>query len=423
MDYRRLLRFVPVALALVLAACAPAASTPQKPAAGGEAKAPAAAAKTLIIGAALPITGDVAQEGKFQKDGYELWADTVNAKGGIKAGSDTYKVEFRFLDYKSDTSTAVKLVEKLITEDKAQVIFGPFGSGATLASSAVNEKYEIPMCSPSASSEAVYEKGYKYLFGILVPNSVVGNQTLDLVGNVEPKPRTMAIINRNDLFPKAVAQAMAASAKAKGIEVVYSEEYPIGATDLSAPLLGAKAKNPDILVGTGYVNDLILMTRQAKEQRINPKVFVQTAGPAYPAFTDALKADSNWIVIPTWWAPEAKYTDNGKLFGSATDFGTAFKAKYNYDADYISAASSACGAALQHAIETAGSVDPKKVRDTLAANEVPSFYGSIKFNPNGQNIGTGVTMLQIQDMKQIAVAPAEAATGKLKYPTPEWDKR
>lgn len=256
-----------------------------------------------------------------------------------------------------------------------------------------------------------------------MPNSVVGNQTLDLVATVEPKPRTMAIINRNDLFPKAVAQAMAASAKARGVEVVYSEEYPIGATDLSSPLLGAKAKNPDILVGTGYVNDLILMTKQAKELRVNPKVFVQTAGPAYPAFTEALKADANWIVTPTWWAPEAKYSDNGKLFGTAADFARAFKAKYNYDADYISAASAACGAVLQNAIEQAGSVDPKKVRDALAGSEVQSFYGPIKFNPNGQNIGTGVTMLQIQDQKQIAVAPAEAATGKFRYPIPEWDKR
>lgn len=407
----RLCLSLAAAATLVVAACGQLAV----PGASGE--------RTLLIGAALPLTGGVAQEGKFQQDGYELWKETVNAKGGIDVGGTKYKVDFKYYDYKSDTSTAVRLVEKLITEDKAQFIFGPFGSGATLATAAITEKYQVPMCSPSASSEAVYEKGYQYLFGILVPNSVVGNQSLDLVGSANPKPKTMAIISRNDLFPKAVADAMKAAAKTHGIEVVYHEEYPIDATDLSAPLLGAKATNPDILVGTGYVNDLILMTKQAKEQRVNPKVFLQTAGPAYPTFTDALKQDANYVVTPTWWAPEATYNDQGKLFGSAGDYAKQFAAKFNYPADYISAASSACGAVLQAAVEKAGSVDPKKVRDALAGTEVQTFYGPIKFNPQGQNVGTGVIMLQIQDQKLVAIAPKEAATGALKYPTPEWGNR
>jgi branched-chain amino acid transport system substrate-binding protein len=439
MGPRSLFRSLPVALALtlglVLGACSQTGSAPKPgassapPAAapaqsgGAQQQAPAARTETLLVGAALPLTGDVAQEGKFQQHGYEMWRDAVNAKGGIEAGGKRYQVELRFYDYRSDTSTAVRLLEKLITEDKAQFLFGPFGSGATVATSAVNEKYEIPMCSPSASSEQVYEKGYQYLFGILVPNSVVGNETLDAIAGAEPRPRTMAIISRNDLFPKAVANASKAAAESRGIEVVYFEEYPIGATDLSAPLLGAKAKNPDILLGTGYVNDLILMTKQAKELRVNPKVFVQTAGPAYPAFTDALGADANYIVTPTWWAPEAKYTDNGKLFGSAQDFGQKFQEKYGYAADYVTAASAACGAVLQAAIEKAGGVDPKKVRDALAATDIQTFYGNIKFNPVGQNVGTGVTMLQIQNAKQVAIAPAAAATGRLQYPTPEWDRR
>jgi branched-chain amino acid transport system substrate-binding protein len=434
---------VVLVLGLVLGACsqtggsapkpsggAPQAAAPAAPAQSGGAQQPsggqqpsAAQTETLIVGAALPLTGDVAQEGKFQRDGYELWKDTVNAKGGIEAGGKRYQVDLRYLDYRSDTSTAVRLLERLITEDKAQFVFGPFGSGATVAASAVNEKYEIPMCSPSASSEEVYQKGYQYLFGILVPNSVVGNETLDAVAGADPRPRTMAIISRNDLFPKAVANASKAAAEARGVEVVYFEEYPIGATDLSAPLLGAKAKNPDILMGTGYVNDLILLTKQAKEQRVNPRLFVQTAGPAYPAFTDALGADANYIVTPTWWAPEAKYTDNGKLFGSAADFAKQFQDKYGYAADYVSAASSACGAVLQSAIERAGGIDPKKVRDAMASTDLQSFYGNIKFNPQGQNVGTGVTMLQIQNAKQVAIAPAAAATGKLIYPTPEWDRR
>ncbi len=407
-------------LTLAVAACAPTASPQQGAAAQQQ---PPAAEKTLLIGAALPITGALAPEGKFQKDGYDLWKETINAKGGIKVGNDTYKVDIVYLDYKSDTSTAVRLAEKLITEDKVQFLFAPFGSGATAAVSAVNEKYEIPMLAPTTATEEVYEKGNRYLFGLLVGNRVFAQGAVDLLLQPDPKPRTMAIIARNDLFPTAVAKAVDAEARARGLEIVYFEQYAIDSTDLSSPLLAAKAKTPDVIFGTGFVNDLILMTKQAKEQRVNPRAFLQTAGPEQPAFIENLKADANYVITATWWAPEATYTDQGLLFGSAADYARRFQDRYGYRASYTSAASSACGFVLQTAIEKAGSVDPKQVRDAIASLEVQSFFGPIKFNQGGQNIGPGIAILQVQDQKLVAIAPREAATGEFVYPMPEWEKR
>jgi branched-chain amino acid transport system substrate-binding protein len=413
---------VALVVALVLAGCGGGASAPRAGGSTSPQQQPQGT-ETLLVGAALPLTGDLAREGKQQKDGYDLWAETVNAKGGIQVGGKRYLVEMRYYDYKSDNTQAVKLVEKLITEDRAQFIFGPFGSGATLAASAVTDKYEIPMLSPSASSESVYQQGRRYLFGLLAPNAAVGQATIDLLFTLPSPPQTLAIISRNDLFPKAVAQAIESAARARGMETVYFEEYPIGSTDLSTPLLAAKARTPDILVGTGYTNDLVLMTRQMKELRFSPKLTVQTAGPTYASYSEALGADANYVVSPTWWAPGAPYTDNGKLFGSAADYARLFQEKYKYDVDYIAAASAGCGAVLQAALEAAGTTDPVRVRDALARLEVMTFYGPIKFNEVGQNVGTGITIIQIQNGQQIAVAPPEVATGRLIYPMPEWDRR
>ncbi|MBX5492525.1 MAG: amino acid ABC transporter substrate-binding protein [Chloroflexi bacterium] len=405
--------------ALVLAACGGSAV----PGRGAEGQTGGSATETLLIGAALPLTGDLAREGKQQKDGYDLWAETVNAKGGIPAGGKRYRVEMRYYDYKSDNTQAVKLVEKLITEDHAQFIFGPYGSGATLAASAVTDKYEVPMLSPSASSESVFQQGRRYLFGLLAPNALVGQASIDLLSTLPAPPQTVAIISRNDLFPKAVAQSIEAAARARGMEIVSFEEYPIGASDLSTPLLTAKARNPDVLVGTGYTNDLVLMTRQMKELRFNPKATVQTTGPTYASYTEALGADANYVISPTWWAPGLPYTDSGKLFGSAADYARLFQDKYKYEVDYAAAAAAGCGAVLQAAIEAAGTIDPVRVRDALATLEVNTFYGPIKFNEVGQNTGTGITIIQIQNGQQVPVAPPEAATGRLMYPMPEWDRR
>jgi branched-chain amino acid transport system substrate-binding protein len=101
------------------------------------------AEKVLKLGASVGITGRLAKEGGYVKDGYTLWMEEVNKKGGIKVGNDRYKVEIVFYDDKSDPQTGAKLTEKLITEDKVKFILGPFGSGITLATSAIAEKYKV----------------------------------------------------------------------------------------------------------------------------------------------------------------------------------------------------------------------------------------------------------------------------------------
>ena len=101
------------------------------------------AEKVLKLGASVGMTGRLAKEGGYVKDGYTLWMEMVNAKGGIKVGNDNYKVEIVFYDDKSDPQTGAKLTEKLITEDKVKFILGPFGSGITLATSAIGEKYKV----------------------------------------------------------------------------------------------------------------------------------------------------------------------------------------------------------------------------------------------------------------------------------------
>ncbi|MBV9570739.1 MAG: ABC transporter substrate-binding protein, partial [Alphaproteobacteria bacterium] len=112
----------------------------------------ARAQETLKIGAPLPLTGALSPEGTKLRQGYELWQEQVNNAGGIKVGDQRLKVEFVFDDYQSNTPRAVQLSEKLITEDKVDFLFSPFGSGATKAASAVAEKNDVPLIASTASS-------------------------------------------------------------------------------------------------------------------------------------------------------------------------------------------------------------------------------------------------------------------------------
>ena len=186
------------------------------------------AQEVIRIGAPLPLTGPLSPEGTKQKQGYDLWAEVANSKGGVKAGGKSYKVEIVYVDYASNTPRAVQTADRLITEDKVNFLFSPFGSGATKAASGVSEKYGIPTVAATASSEQVYDQGYKYLFGTFTPNDTLTEPLSAIVTKRDPNIKRVAILARNDLFPLAIGNEMEKSAKKRNLEVVMFEKSRFG---------------------------------------------------------------------------------------------------------------------------------------------------------------------------------------------------
>jgi branched-chain amino acid transport system substrate-binding protein len=190
-----------------------------------------AQAAELVIGAPLPITGGLAPDGAKQQRGYQFWVDTVRAAGGLEVGGRKVMPRLVLADYQSNTPRAVQAAERLITQDKATVLFGPLGSGATKATSSVAERYKVPLIAASASSREVYDQGYKYLFGTFTPNDTLTTPLVEIVRKQAPDVTTIAILARNDLFPLAIAQEMEKAAKDHGITVTSSDKYAIGTMD------------------------------------------------------------------------------------------------------------------------------------------------------------------------------------------------
>ncbi|MDB5598630.1 MAG: Extracellular ligand-binding receptor [Xanthobacteraceae bacterium] len=366
----------------------------------------------IKIGAPLPLTGALAPEGLKQREGYDLWAEEVNKAGGIKVGNARQKVEFVYYDYQSGTPRAVQLTEKLISEDKVNFIFAPFGSGATKATSNVSEKYKIPNISSTGSSEQVYDQGFKYLFGTLNSNAVVSKALIAYLKGAAPTVKKVAIYSRNDLFPLALATSLDEAAKANGYTIVYFEKYPLNAADHSAALSDLRARGADWIYVTGYTDDLIRIRKQMVDLKVTAPVVTMLAGPAYPDFVDGLGDVANGVTSVTWWHPELRFKSSD-IFANTENYVKLFQAKYNKLPDYAQASSSAAGIVLQMAIEKAGSIDPEKVRDVLASTEFDTFYGPIKFGPTGQNVTADNPIFQIQDKKIVITAPEGVKRGTL----------
>ena len=374
----------------------------------------AALAQDVIkFGAPLPLTGPLAPEAVKQQQGYDLWAEQANKAGGISVGGKKYKVEIVYADYQSNTPRAVQTTEQMIAQDNVNFLFSPFGSGAAKAGSSVSEKYKVPTIAATASSSQVYDQGYKYLFGTFTPNDTLTTPLTQIVKAKAADVKKVAILARNDLFPLAIAQEMEKSAKANGLEVVYFEKYAINTLDHSATLSQIKSLAPQWIFVTGYINDLLLVRKQMTDQQIKASVVSMIAGPAYQEFIDAAGPGGENITSAAWWHPAAQYSGKD-IFGTTANYVKLFKEKYKSEPDYAQASASVAGALFQMAIEKAGSFDKEKVRDELAKLDVMTFFGPVKFGPNGQINSLEPPVFQIQGKKPVVLSPAIIKQGEFK---------
>lgn len=371
------------------------------------------AQEVIKFGAPLPITGPLAPEALKQQQGYDLWANQVNRAGGINVAGKKMKVEIVYIDYQSNTPRAVQATERLITQDNVQFVFAPFGSGAAKAASTVAERYGVPMIAATASSSQVYDQGYKFLFGTFTPNDTLTNPLTTIIRQRLPDVKKVAILARNDLFPLAIAQEMEKSAKERGLEVVYFEKFAINTLDHSSALAQIKAANPQWIFATGYTNDLVLMRKQMTDQRIEAPVVTMIAAPAYQEFIDAAGKGAENITSAAWWHPAVRYKGID-IFGTTENYVKLFKDTYKADPDYAHASASVSGALFQIAIEKSGTINRQKVRDELAKMDVTTFWGQVKFGPNGQITSLEPPVFQIQNAKPIVIHPAGIKQGDLK---------
>jgi branched-chain amino acid transport system substrate-binding protein len=367
---------------------------------------PANAADVIKIGAPLALTGSLADEGKKQDVVWKMWLDKVNAAGGISVGGKKMQVELVKYDYQSDGQRAAQLAEKLITDDKIDFALSPFGSGHTKIVATVTERYQTPLLACASSSEAVFDQTFKYLFGTLSPNGGMTNAMVAFFKTKMPGLKRIAVLGRDDVFPKSMAQGISAAAKSAGLDVTYDQLYAVGTMDHSAAVSAIKATNPDWIYATGYTQDLILIRKQMADLGVKAPIITMVAGPAYKEYTDGLGNLANGVTSSSWWHHATNYKGIG-VWPTTADFYKEFVAKENTDPDYVHASCAAAVVVLEDAIERAGSTDKSKVRDALAATNVNTFYGPVKFSANGMNEVRDLPIIQVQEKQIKVLHPAD----------------
>jgi branched-chain amino acid transport system substrate-binding protein len=381
------------------------------------------AQKPIRIGASLSLTGSYAALGQNQQRGYQLCVKQTNDKGGVLGR----KLELVLYDDWSDPANAVRLYEKLVTQDTMDLLLGPYGSPITDAVADVAEKYKQPLVTHAASG-SIFRKGRKFAFMVLSPAEVF------LEGLVEMAARrglkTLAIINENTLFAKAVADGTAELAKRKGLEVVFVQGYPKGNLDFSTILVKVRAANPDVLAAATYFDDAVAITRQMKQLNVNPRMYAVTVGGDLPKFHEILGKDAEFVYGASLWDPELVTLRAGGLipvarqYPGAREFVESHRKEFpRADLSYQTAAGYAICQILVEAVKRVDSLDGVKIREAILRMDLNTVLGRFKVDQDGFQIAHKMLMFQWQGGKKVILWPEELAPGKPRFPTPPWSQR
>jgi branched-chain amino acid transport system substrate-binding protein len=377
-------------------------------------------ADEIVLGSALSQTGKYAREGKFYVDAYALTVDAVNKAGGIKVGGKAYKLVLKMYDDQSDPNLSVRLFTRLVTSDKVNFLLGPYSSGITIPASAVSEKYEIPMVQGGGASGKIFDRGYKYIFGTLPKAEFYFQAVIEAAAKLTPRVQTAALLYSNEAFDRSVADGARVWLKEQKVDKVYDEEYQPATQDFTSILAVLKSKTPDLVLVAGHEENALNFIRQAQAADMAPKMMVFTVGPPTADFRKTLGKAAEYVYGITPWLPDMEI--GGEIFKSAREFAKQFQARFGYEADYHVASGAADVLAYKFAIEKAGSLDAKKVRDALAGLDADTMYGRVKFEETGQ-IAMGQVVIQIQDGKLVPVYAAGKMLAKPVYPAPKWSQR
>ena len=150
---------------------------------------------TIVLGAAVSLTGKYSTNGEHTKNGYNLAVERINSMGGVKVGGKSYKFKIIYYDDESNSKRAAQLAERLIKQDGVKYMLGPYSSGLTKAIAPVTEENKIPMVEANGASRSLFTKGYKYLFAVLSP----ANQYLEVAIDLA--------VEKNGGKPVRIAQA------------------------------------------------------------------------------------------------------------------------------------------------------------------------------------------------------------------------
>ena len=336
----------------------------------------AAAQDTIKIGVTQPLTGAFAASGNYVAQGAKIAEDEINKAGGVLGK----KIQLVVEDNKSNPTEAVATIEKLVVKDKVPVVMGAWSSTLTLAVMPKLEEYEIPMVVETSSSGKITTSGNPYVFRISPTSEMEAKAFQPLVAKLKIKKADF--LNTNNDFGIGSAQEFSKMLKANGVEIGAMETMDPKATDFSAQLTRIKASGGDALFVTTAVEQVTLIMKQAKDQRLEHQI-ITTGGSNSPDQVaqqagDAANGSMHTVFFPPWFPEVTRHPEVSKRYmdewaARGHHVGGLTEGFRGYDGIRT----------IVEAIKLAGKAEASAIKDALWKVKLDGVYGDIAFAKQG----------------------------------------
>ena len=365
------------------------------------------AAEPVNIGALYPTTGSFAQIGQGCVNAAKLAVQMVNDAGGIKSQGGA-KLNLIVSDVQSDTTVTRTETDRLISGNKLSAIHGCFASALTLIASEVAERAKVPLLTGSSSDQL--NKGRHYTFTPFARASQFAQAQLQMAKLVSEQPK-VAVLFENTAFGTSTSNGLREQAAGEGAEIVVFEPYSAGLTDASPLINKVKSSGANMLFPVSYLNDLILIIRGIKQVDLKIAVNGGSGGFVIPDFYKNVGDLAEGLLGVAHW--------NHDINTDAQRVNAVFQKQYGEFLFEYAGGLVAQTFMIADALERAGSADPEKVRDAIAALDVSQGYaamcpgGRVKFGPDGKNLYAHPVGVQWQHADLATVFPKEDARASL----------
>ena len=343
--------------------------------------------KPVRLGFSIAKTGMFAAAAQSQVDTYNFWKDQVNGAGGLNVAGQKRPIEFVSYDDQGNPGQAAKIYEKLITDDRVDLLLAPWGTSMHIGIAPVVERFKFPLIGNSAASAELrkLKPGYIWFVTADFPDRVGKQLPLLLRAN---NIKSIALISNVLDFTKEVKGYLEPALKEQGIEVRVNEEYPPSLTDMTALLSKVKQAAPDGVIALAYPPNSIAYVHTAKELGIPSPFQFCLVGPGADFFHKVLGTAADGIVTMGQWSP--------KRNAAAQAFNDAYIAKVKELPDYLDSIEAYDSLQiLADAVKVAG-LDREKLRDTIAHGRFDTIIGPIQFT-GVENLVTPAGFLQVQN--------------------------
>jgi len=370
----------------------------------------------INIGISLPLTGDFSEPGKGVQRGYEAWADYVNENGGLLGR----QVELTILDDQSNADRVASDYEKLINQDGVDLVFGPFSTRLVVPAAQVAQDYGFLFVEPAGAAEEVFTQGFDNLF--YAAPAVADDHYNYLADAIEAlpeaeRPKTAAYAAMDDPFAMGTAYGLKTRLEAMGVKTVADEVYPPNTTDFGSIAAKIADSEADVLVGGTQYQDAVNMIVALRQLGYQPKMAAFSTAPTNPEFPDAIGDETEGILSPTGYTPDADYPTNAEFVEFYTEANGTPPAEDEANAWTT-------GQVVAAAVEAVGCADPdpecqQQPVDWLRENEVETVVGPLSWDAEGRPEGAHLIQQYVDGEIRI-VLPEEAAEAELILEKPAW---